>query len=220
MAYRRRSFRRRRGVSRKRIAAVTRRVINSQLEKKFFNKTLYSGIPANTTWLMDSAIAGLQQGTTASTRLGNKVKLVRIEFSIAINPTSNPAMLSSGSKCRVILYHNRQTNGVQTDGATLFDANTILSLRNVPNMPKLSVLKDYVHNMSVLTVNPSTAAPMSSGPPIQFKWVIHPKQVISFITNATDITAMLTHDYGIGFCADDAGCCEVSVLTKLVFCDV
>lgn len=223
MALSRSSKRQRRDtVAKRRIASVTKRVLRQQLEKKYFNTDLYSGT-APDSWTFRSAIAGLQQGSTATTRIGDKIRIHKIEFMVSIEPLP-VANTESGSRCRVILYHNKQANGaVPTAANGVFDSDEILSLRYHPKLPQYTVLKDYVHNMSIMSAafdsGTSTTLPLTAGPPIQFKWVIYPKTPIAFTSSAGTISDILRDDYGLGFVGDESDCCNIEVITKVTFTD-
>lgn len=211
-----RSYRSRKRITKKRVVGIVKRVVNSNVEKKFWNIDLYTAQAAATTWSFQSACAGLVQGTTASTRLGNKVKLHRIDFLIAVLPAVGAAM-ANGTRCRLILYHNRAANGALPTATALFDTNDCISLRNETQRTKFTIMREYVHNMSALTIT-SADVLASAGPPAQFIWSIYPKHTLTYTANTGTSTDLLTHDYGFGFVADDT-CCAVTCKTKMVFTD-
>lgn len=191
--------------------------MNRRLETKWFIRDIAVSEVITTSWKNVSACIGLGEGTSAITRIGQKVRLKRIEYIVAIQPVL-AGTEKVGSRCRVILYHNKQANGAPMAPTSLFDSNDILSLRNITQMRRCSVLKEHVHHMSVIASD-GAGTNSSAGPPIQFKWTIYPKTVLQYTSNAGAEADILKDDYGIGWISDDAGCCTISVRSKLVFTD-
>jgi len=200
-------------ISRSRI----RNVVMSLEEKKFFNAALFAGTDSTVAWQFASAIAGLQQGTSATTRLGNSIHIHAIHFMIHVD-TIPSGVTVNGSFCRMLLYHNREAVGAVPTGANLFDADNGQALRNVTLMPRFKVLRDAVHNMSILAVD-SAGTRVAAGPPMMVLWSIYPKKRVDFQSNAGTISDVFKDDYGIGFSGSQASCCNFTVNSKLVFTD-
>lgn len=220
MAPRRYTRRKRGGGTRRTLTKITKkvvkRVLNSNLEEKYYLATLYNGTASAATWQLTSALAGLQQGTSATQRVGNRVTVKRIEYSIFIQPATT--MSGAGSLCRVILYHNRQAAGAQIGATTIFDTNDLYSLRNITQSKRVSVTRDAQYPMWPTALNGSFAVAATS-PPIRLFWRQPVNKMVTYQSNAGTISDILTDDYGIGFVSDDANCCAVSVNAKIIFTD-
>lgn len=221
---RKRSFRPKAKVA----AARVRRVVLNMSEKKFFNQNVGvvgTEFPAAITWDFFSALAtnasgggtGIKQGTGASDRLGNKIFLRAIHFTITMAPLFGAGM-TNGCVCRVIVYHNKEAVGTLPSGITMFTLNNINSNRAVEYMPKLSVIRDFTHSM-VTTAAVAASTPLSVGPMTIKKFSIYPNKLISFTSNTGAISDFLKDDYGFGICATDATGCSVIVNMQTIFSD-
>lgn len=177
---------------------------------------MISTVNSPTTYAYVSALTGITQGTDVNHRIGDRIRLTKIEFLFFVQPVVDVPMVT-GTRCKVLLYHNKQCNGALPTGAGMFDVDNINSLRLVAKQPQFTVLREYTHVMSVLSSNGT--APVSAGPCTQWKWTIYPKKQIQYINNNTDITALLRDDYGFGFIADDANCCSLACTIKVHFVD-
>lgn len=191
-----------------------KKVVNNMVEKKYYNTQLYSATASTTSYQLKSCFIGLTQGNTASTRLGQKIRLHAIHFTIFVSGVAG-ASAAAGSICRMILYHNKDTNGVQVTGAELFNTDDVLSSRAVPYMPKVSLLKDVVFSM----YSPTGVAGAGSTAPTLFKWSIYPKKTICYSKDTAVIADILKDDYGFGFASDDAGCCTLTCNAQVIFSD-
>lgn len=219
MPYKRRYTRRRKyakgAVSRKRVAAIAKRVVTRMAEDKYLNTTIATG--ASTSWQFGTFLA-CSQGTTASTRLGETIRLKRIEVFLRVTPVTTMAV--TGTQCRVILYHNKQAAGALPSAAMIFDANgTINATRNTDQVRRITVVRDIVHTMVVTAKTDGVASNWSVGPIGVFKWVIYPKKKIQYTSNAGTISDLLLDDYGLGFLSDGNSCCNVDARVKVIFCD-
>lgn len=209
----------RKRATRKRIAAVTRRVVNRMAEVKTWAIHSTSNWTSAATWQFGSAITGMgtdlfQQGTAANQRIGDTITLRKITFMITLRPLTNIPV--NGSICRVVLYHNKQANYAKPSPTAVFDSDTFNTDRNQAQIKRFSILKDYSHAM-VVTGN-NAGSTYSVGPPVYFMWTIYPKKKIQYTANNGTINDVLLDDYGYGYCADGA-CCYVDIATKMYFTD-
>lgn len=225
MPYRRRYSSRKRRVTRKGVVAIARRVVNRNLEEKWFSKVIVgsttnpgTAVPTLifNTWTLKSALAGIQQGTTAQARLGDRIRLKRIEFLIKVEPIVN-AGIKDGTSCRMIVYHNKQANGTDIPPTAIFDYDKKESLRNITQARRVSVLRDYTHQMVAYATGTGDAV-TTAGPAILYTWKVFPKKQITFSANEGTINDLLTDDYGFGITAE-GGCCQALIISKVVFTD-
>lgn len=204
------------------VVQITKRVLRSQAEKKAFSWLIYNANASNATWDISSFLgrtgAGnrIEQGLDFTNRIGDKIRLHAIHFTVFIAPAAVMPD-GNGSLCRIIVYHNTQANGAVPAGAELFNANTFNELRNQLYRNRLFILKDFTHQMVVTGTN--AAANLTSGPEFFGTFSIYPKQEISYSGTSGEITQILKHDYGIGICSDTASCCNVTVKAQVVFTD-
>lgn len=220
------AFKRRRGfagrvVKRARRAAArkgVKRVVMNMAEKKYFTQpTLYANTDVQATWTIQSVIAGLVQGTAATQRIGNKIQLHRIDWVIKVMPQVT-TMNSNGSYCDFIVYHNKRAQAALPTGATMFLNDNVLGQRNQNYVNSQSILKRVRHTMGISTYNAATAA-TSVGPMGQWNFSVYPKKRINFVSNAGTISDIQGDDYGVGFCADAAACCKISISVQVIFSD-
>lgn len=223
MPYKRRSVKRRR-IGRRAVTKIARRVVNSRLEEKYINLVLLGSTTDPTTaapslmsgsWTFKSVLPTIAEGTTSFERIGNKIRVKRIEFSIQIEPAIHSAMVDGGAG-RVVVYHNKQATGALPSAAMVWDTNRLATLRNTAQTKRISILKDYTHQMVVYASN--GGAVFSAGPSTFFKWVVYPKKTIQYTANTADISDILMDDYGIGF-VGEANCCQGYILAKVIYTD-
>jgi len=198
-----------------------RRVIMSMSEKKVANYAINTrAVPGGlgATWAAVSffngpaAITGIQQGTTASTRIGNKIRISKISWSFAFLPMA-AVDASGGNTCRFIIYHNKQTNGTLVATADIFQSNQVTSQRNINGLQKVTVLRDQT-----MAMVPTSAT--TSGPTYPLTGAIYPNKIIQYTGNTATIADMLVHDYGFAVISDAASCCEFYGEWQIQFTDV
>lgn len=197
-------------------------------EKKYLDFDAFYGtypttpqdVPA--TWSIKSVISAIQQGTTASTRIGDKVFVHAVHFSVTIGPKVTGSIAGTafgGSVCRLIAWHNKEAAGALISANTLFDENAYNAQREVPKMPSCTILKDMTHNMSITAMNGGSTV-QSAGPNHFYQFAIYPKKKICFTGNTQSAADLLKDDYGLGVCADSATCCVIYCRAKVIFSDM
>lgn len=211
----------RRKTKKARLARVTKpvvkRIMNNMLEKKSKLTSLQVGANPDGTWDFFSGLTGITQGTTASTRIGNRITVTSIRFTVMItlNAVSSPA----GALCRCILYHNKEAVGAVPAVYGIFDQDNILANRNVAQLPRYSILRDYTHQLTP-TAYDAANSNFAYGPPIKFVWTIYPRKVINFDGNSGTITDLFKDDYGFACAmAGPGGVCAMTVDAKVMFTD-
>lgn len=197
-----------------------KRVVMNMSEKKFVNASLWTrSLPyqVTTSWVafsfllgsVSSAInsgsniqtAGIPQGTTSATRIGNKIRITSIKYRFLIMPTGGMDT-TGGNICRVAIYDNKQTNGTLVSPLDAYQSNTTTSLRNPNGLQKVTIKRDV--SMAMV---PTSAT--SSGPIHVLAGALYPNRVIQYTGTAATIADLLGHDYGFMIVADVSPCCEV-----------
>ena len=144
------------------VARIARSVVRRK-ETKCFTQTLLNGTSSTNSWEFKSALAGLTQGTSTTTRVGARIALVAIEYFVKIAPAV-ASVGGEGSMCRMVFYHNKAAAGAVPDVAQIFDTNNFYSGRNVNYATKFSLLDDITHQMVITSYNSSSGVAFSAGP--------------------------------------------------------
>lgn len=181
-------------------------------EKKYFSTNTTPGSFVNT-WSFASALAGIQQGTAISNRIANKIRVKWIDIQVAcVGTTSVPV---SGSQARFILYHNKEAVGAVPSATSMFTANTFYSLQNPNTTARYAIMREKICDCYPITTSAGSTAPRHF-----FRWRVYLNKIITFQSNAADITDILKDDYGLGYVAVNgtAGTEQMSLsnLTMLV----
>lgn len=154
---------------------------------------------------------GIIQGTDANTRLGNKIYVEGIRYRF-VAKGQGTVDATGGSNCRFAIYHNKQCNGVATSGAEVMTTNTVVATRNPDYVRKIAVKRDLT--MSMTATSGTTVGP--AWPIIGYCKV---NKVIDMVTNTGTITQLIKDDFGFGFIADVAACCEIYGEYTILFRD-
>lgn len=215
-AGRRRRFRR----SRRGLFQRTRTIVNRIAETKYLNVDAGAANAPSTVWVFNTFFQGLVQGTGATNRLGSQIFLRRVDVMVTLYPVTADMISNRPSEfCRLMIYRNKQCNSTAASYNLFFDTNDFDSLRSVPNIRRVSILRDYSHCMTTLTDTNAAGTATVAGS-INFQWTVFPRKVIQFISNNGDITDLATNDYGFAFCSSNLGCCSIGLKYKLWFNDV
>jgi len=219
-------------ISKKKLKQAVKQVTISLAETKAATHALCTAFPILASWSFQSCLAGtplgggaayqINQGVDFNTRVGDVIKLKRIDFTVQITPVA-PSVELNGTVCRVIVYHNKQAGGALPTQAQMFETagaqtNVVYNLRNQLFRNRLTILKDFTHQM-VRTSQDGVGGNASAGPDTIMQFSIYPKQIINYSSGTGTLPAILKHDYGIGVCADGASCCVISVACQVVYVD-
>lgn len=202
---------------------LVRRIVNNMAEKKFQDTSFGSaGAPVAITssWVFVSAVGGITQGTTASTRLGNKIRIKSIEWIFQIAPTVGAP--KNGTMCRLIIYRNNEAVGIDITATTLFvsgTANSITAMRNQTLLPRATILRDKMMTMLATSSNAADATATTIGPKTVVRFKIFPNKVLDFQSNAGTISDLFKYDYGFGIIADGNSCCSYYATQQVVWTD-
>ena len=185
-------------------------------EKKFFY-TATGVSPLPVTWTFESFLDGIIQGSTASTRIGNKILIHGIQVKVIMAPlTTMPAI---GSICRLVIYHNKETVSAVPVSANVFTSNTVTALRNITLLPRLAIKRDMTQAMMVTSQN-GAGANLTVGPANVMSMSIYPKKIVDFQSNAGTVTDLFKNDFGIGYICSAAASCTITFEVNVIFSDV
>lgn len=197
-----------------------KRVVTSLEEKKATAAALdfTSKSPsANWQFISGLAAANISQGTAKNQRIGERIKIWKIDFVFTIIPTPGSAFMTDGTCCRFIIYHNKQANGAIPVSSQLWNTDTEAATRNITFVNRISVLKDFTHSMVATSQNAGTV--LTAGPKLLTTVTIYPKAKISYQGSTGTISDILKDDYGIGYVTEAAGCCSMACNVQVHYTD-
>ena len=200
------------------VARIARSVVRRNEETKCFTQTLLNGTSSTNSWEFKSALAGLTQGTSTTTRVGAQLLLWQLSTLLRLLLLWLPVG-GEGSMCRMVFYHNKAAAGAVPDVAQIFDTNNFYSGRNVNYATKFSLLDDITHQMVITSYNSSSGVAFSRSRAVQKIIRVTPRTVVQFGGNAGTISDLPLDDFGVAHCSDDVTCCLVTVVAKVWFKD-
>lgn len=154
------------------------------------------------------------QGTTASTRLGNKIKILAIDYVVNIKPN---IVNSQGSICVFMFGYDRRCNGLDPAATGIWQVDNFNEVRNPAQTSKYGVQMVKRHNMVVLSNN--AGAPFSTGPNTQFTYRQKVNKTVEYTGNTGTIASLFKDNYFFGYCASDVNCCAIAVNGMIHFTD-
>lgn len=167
-------------------------------------------------WIWRSAMVGLVQGTSAITRVGSQITIKRFDVSLTIGPNVPNAQIT-GSMCRFVFYHNKVAAAALPTTLVVFDSDAYNSMRNLPQKKRVILKKDF--SVPFMVYQASGATAQTAGPVYRMTFSIPVNKKVTYQTNLGTMSDLGNDDYGIGFSSDDANCCQVHCVTKMVFTD-
>lgn len=109
-------------------------------ERKYFD-TSQTGITVPITPL-NYPLVSIPSGTGESQRIGNQVKLTNVNMRLQI--ARNGADTDAVRKVRILVFLDKQNNGVASDVADLLDSTTMTSFNDMDNKMRYKVLMDRI----------------------------------------------------------------------------
>jgi hypothetical protein len=190
-----------------------RKLMNYVAERKYLDLTV-AGANVASTWSYHNPLASIIQGTTASTRIGNRIFVHSISYTVTCAPLAG--MNTTGCVARMVLFHDKECMGSTPNALDMWEANEFNTQRNSAKLPKFRILKDMTHTMVVTAYNAGIAA---AGPLIGTIMVCRPRKVIQYSANNNGIADILKDNYGMGHVASHAASCNVYMKVKVIFSD-
>lgn len=172
-----------------------------------------------------------QTGTNFNTRIGRKVclKSLRlhgyVEYPAGQNDSS--ALLDSPILIRVILYQDKQTNGVQSQGEDVISSGAgsvaVAMFQNAVNFGRFRVLKDKKISLNITATNFDGTDTSMTGNLRSFNWNIRFRKplIINFnSTNGGTVADIVDHSFHViaGVNRADTGA-RLSYKARAVFVD-
>jgi len=218
----------------KKFAPRVKKVMQSLLEEKFIinqNCTTVQPILGNN-WFMcnvlcsqtasqtDGAGSGIVQGNGVNQRIGNRIRLKKIDINFEIKPTV-ANVEANGSSCRLLLVHDRNPTLGYPAGTDIMSEFTHRAQQNLINKKRFVILKDIIHQMTWIgTKAADTIA--SAGPQLMGKFTIYPKYELNYQSNS-GLTAFITNHCWYLMAINDTGtitsCCDFIAVTQVSYTD-
>lgn len=216
----------------KRVKAEVKKAIERSCEAKYQERTYTPGTLTTATWtwygLLNNSTTGIPQGTSASERIGNKIKVKEILINITVQPSgSHDNVMSNGSICRVMVLKDknwRQTAYGSVASTTYLQADALSALPNWPNKENYHVYGDFQHAMNITSTlgdgGTGIIVSSTSGPAHVYQLRYVPNTVVEYSGAAGTADQILTNQFWIGICSDAANCCNVpSIRINVIYTD-
>lgn len=170
----------------------------------------------------DGFIYGIIQGTTQNTRIGNRIHVSRIQFSVRLCPA---ATMATGGLCRLIVMRDKFSNGGTPSITDIFTNDpdglgsggaadvSPWSLRNPDNLVRFNFLYDRIH--SLVSTSSTTGGPL-----MDFSFNVYPKDTIVFDANAGTAADIVKNNYWIVALSSDGTCCQLDLRGRVWFTDM
>jgi len=195
-----------------------RRIIQNFAEKKFVDGTLTDTTIAGSWQFFQTFIASISQGTSANTRLGNKIMIERMTFNILITSNEVPAN-QNGWLARVVLFEDSACNGRVLTFDDLFATDTMNSVRASPYTPAVKILRDKVAGGEVSALDSTDLAWMSR--PNFIRMVVRPRKVVDYVGATGGISDLIKYNWGLAYSSSsNSNACYINVTYKIEFTDV
>ncbi len=155
--------RRRRTVGRGRYAAMGG-------ELKFFDTTFGPTAVSTGGTITNSSLALIAQGTGENERVGRKCTVKRIDIQGTWIMSSTATTASGQQKVRVIIYMDKQTNGLTAGVTDLLETATINSFYNLANSGRFRILSDKFQSLNATAASGdgTTDATFETSKPYKF----------------------------------------------------
>lgn len=132
-----------------RIGGAYKRALPRSGEKKYLDTAIASSTNIQAGVIYPS-LNLVPQGTTDSTRIGNKITITNINLHLYPNNDSygGPGGFSGGN-IRYIVYLDKQCNGATATPSDILTNPNIQSFRNMNNLDRFQILYDKVTNIPI-----------------------------------------------------------------------
>lgn len=216
----------------KRTKLIVRRTLQTIAETKYSAEIAFFNGDQTTVMITPQAVLHqflIEQGFGVGERVGNKIKIARLEFSVRVYPLTG-ATMTDGSYCRFVLLHDRDFAGAAIGNTDVFAVDTRpMALYNPAKVAlgktnagsrRFRVLKDFTHTMVGMGTNGATV--VTSGPQLVTMFTIpevEGKQV-TYATVDSAITDIVGWNLHLLLGADTASCCGWQIYGRLFYTDV
>lgn len=190
-------------------------------EVKFFDTVFpTAGIPAGSASLIDSTVvAEIQNGTGPQSRIGRKIKVIKIDYDVTIEYNGATATPRASDAVRLDYWLDKQCNGIAPLPAELY--TTLAPALGTGQMPNLFNEKRFKRLYSkVHQFNPQMSIGAASGNVgVKFEGSFRPNCVIEYDNSTGNITDLTSNNIFTCWSSDVGLCNTQAVFTRVHYVD-
>lgn len=200
-------------------------MVTNLAEKKYFDNELTSFAPINNAYPTAdffSLISDITQGVGVNQRVGNRIRITRIDFTIDVRG-GQATIMAAGALCKLLIIHNRDCNSSAPNYADMYTGTSIFRQRKPEFTAKYRILKEMWHSLTS-TATIGTGASSASGPRTCWKFSIPINKTIvykasSSIAANNNYQNLTKDDIQFTAIASDTGCCNIGGFYRVYFTD-
>lgn len=162
---------------------------------------------------------GIGVGSGVNGRIGLRIHIKEIQFSIMINPTPGTGVPAhaDGFTCRVIVVQDKQwknQNAAAFDALDYMQTSNIASLYNHNNRQNYKILRDFQHNMTVTSDNGTI---VTAGTPRIFRFSVYPNIKVVYSGVNGVLSEITDNNIFLMLATDSANCCNFTVQRRVIY---
>ncbi len=141
----------------------------------------------------------IAQGTTESTRIGRKctIKSINWRYNLSLTEEDGVANPAGSDSVRVILYQDKQCNGVTAAVTDILESDDWQSFRNLANSGRFLIYMDRVHNMNRIAGGGNGTASDWAGTRFNYSYYKKCSIPLEFNSTAGAITEIRSNNLGV-----------------------
>lgn len=191
------------------------------VEVKFYDQVLAAvGLPAGPASIIDSSIcAGIINGSGPQNRVGRKIKVVQIDYSVNVTLNGTPA----GANAEIVqfdIFKDKQCNGTAAAPADLYTASAAPGTCQmlVPFTEK-RFSRLYTKSLIMNQTNSQSAANTPSNVATKFEGSIRPNCVVEYQASTGGIADIVTNNLFLAWSSDAGQAIISGVFTRVHYVD-
>lgn len=169
-------------------------------EQKFFDLSYNLATVATNGTTLTTTLVNIAQGVTESTRIGRKMTLKSIQWRYTVGLPEQALVEDplGGDEVRIILYLDKQCNGLTAAATDILDTASYQSFSNLTNQGRFKILCDKTHVLNYSGMAGMSSVLTSMSPVIQeHKLQYRMSTPIEFSGVAGVLTEIRSNNYGI-----------------------
>ena len=191
------------------------------VEVKFYDQALAAvGLPAGPASVIDSSIcAGIINGSGPQNRVGRKIKVVQIDYSVNVTLNGTP----SGPSVDIVqfdIFKDKQCNGAAATPAELYTAAATpgtCQMLNPFNEKRFSRI--YTKSVLLNQTNSNGAANTPSNVALKFEGSIRPNCIVEYQASTAGVADVTTNNLFLAWSSDSGLSIISGVLTRVHYVD-
>lgn len=203
---------------------VTKNVITKISEKKYFDTAATAWPTSTGSWQIQEApiqFYNIVQGTTVSTRIGNKIRVTGISFKMAVTPTTATVNLV-GDFLRMQVWMDKQCQGSLASIGDIYATTTSLrSFRVLEKKDRFKLMWSRDHLINVVQLNSGFTAPaVTNCQPLECEVYLPVNKIVNFKNNAGTIADIYGCNIFFTHCVMNGSTVTVNCTSRIYFTDV